>query len=135
MPSVWDSEETSVKIVQSRWEHCFFSIKKNLTRKQAKRKETNFIYSVSFLEGRHLEGVVKRLKVKHAFSKCKAAMLMFNRATIRLENGIGWIHENYTLTGSSSFSLKLNKVEKSIEKNKLYSMQCDEIYLLSYAPN
>lgn len=84
---------------------AFFSIKKNLTRKQAKRKKTNYIYSVSFLKRRQLEGVVKGLKVKHTFSKCKAAMLMFNRATIRLENGIVWVPENYTLTGSSSFNI------------------------------
>lgn len=105
MPSVWDSEETSVKIVQSRWEYCFFSIKKTLPESRQKEKKNNFIYSVSFLEGKQLEGVVKGLKVKHTFSKCKAAMLMFNRATILLENGIVWVPENYTLTGSSSFNI------------------------------
>lgn len=60
---------------------------------------------MSFLEGKQLEGVVKGLKVKHTFSKCKAAMLMFNRATILLENGIVGVPENYTLTGSSSFNI------------------------------
>lgn len=66
---------------------AFFQLKKPY-QKAGKKKNTNFIYSVSFLEGKQLEGVVKGLKVKHTFSKCKAAMLMFNRATIRLENGI-----------------------------------------------
>lgn len=58
---------------------AFFQLKKTLPESRQKEKN-NFIYSVSFLEGKQLEGVVKGLKVKHTFCKCKAAMLMFNRA-------------------------------------------------------